>query len=99
MHELLAVAGCRSSLPEPHSTCCRPKRARRCGFRASPCACGAAACCAAPLLRRLSLIAAFCHLTSRVSGSRLVRTRRPEELRQRLVSRRGRPLDADGKAG
>lgn len=44
-----------------------------------------------------SLIASFCYLTSRVSGSRLVLTRRREELEQHLVSRRGLPLDADGK--
>lgn len=35
----------------------------------------------------MCLTAAFCYLTSRVSGSRLGRTQRPEELRQRLVPR------------
>lgn len=74
-------------------------------FNASPCACGRpSACCAvAPVFVHLNatllcLIASFCYLTSRVSGSRLVQTCRREELQQRLVSRHGRPLDADGKA-
>lgn len=47
--------------------------------------------------RLFSLIASFCYLTSRVSGSRLGLTRRREEQEQHLVSRRGLPLDADGK--
>lgn len=47
--------------------------------------------------RLFSLIASFCYLTSRVSGSRPGLTRRREEREQHLVSRRGLPLDADGK--
>lgn len=47
--------------------------------------------------RLFSLIASFCYLTSRVSGSRLGLTRRREEQEQHLVSRRRLPLDADGK--